>query len=221
MNIEKASVGFIVLTLSLLQGPSIPAQDQPRSNNASKAVMDRDLMEVTIPQLENFYRTHRYTVTQVVHWYLDRIHRYNGVYGALEKIDDKGALSTAAREDTETKAGGSTFVRGPMWGVPIVIKENTSVEGLVTTDGWKGYTIPGHELWAPRDATIVARLRAAGVVILGKTNMPDFAASDTNRSFSYGRTGNAYDVRFSPGGSSGGTVTAVTSKHGAARQRHR
>ena len=47
-------------------------------------------------------------------------------------------------------------------------------------------------------------------MILGKTNMPDFAASDTNRSTAYGRTGNAYDVRFSPGGSSGGTVTAVT-----------
>jgi Asp-tRNA(Asn)/Glu-tRNA(Gln) amidotransferase A subunit family amidase len=97
-----------------------------------------------------------------------------------------------------------------MWGVPIVIKENTSVRGLITSDGWKGYVIPGHELIAPRDATIVAKLRAAGAVILGKTNMPDFAASDTNRSTAYGRTGNAYDVRFSPGGSSGGTVTAVT-----------
>ena len=70
--------------------------------------------------------------------------------------------------------------------------------------------IPGHELVAPKDATIVAKLRAAGAVILGQTNMPDFAASDTNRSTAYGRTGNAYDVRFSPGGSSGGTVTAVT-----------
>jgi amidase len=81
---------------------------------------------------------------------------------------------------------------------------------LVTTDGWRGYTIAGHELVAPKDATIVARLRAAGAVIIGQTNMPDFAASDTNRSTAYGRTGNAYDVRFSPGGSSGGTVTAVT-----------
>jgi Asp-tRNA(Asn)/Glu-tRNA(Gln) amidotransferase A subunit family amidase len=70
--------------------------------------------------------------------------------------------------------------------------------------------IPGHEFVAPKDATIVAKLRAAGAVILGQTNMPDFAASDTNRSTAYGRTGNAYDVRFSPGGSSGGTVTAVT-----------
>src|ERR1700721_1974295 len=74
-----------------------------------------------------------------------------------------------------------------------------------------GYTIPGHELIAPKDAPIVARLRAAGAVLLGHTNMPDFAASDTNRSSSFGRTGNAYDVRFSPGGSSGGTVTSVTS----------
>ena len=98
-----------------------------------------------------------------------------------------------------------------LWGVPIVIKANTSIKGLITTDGWRGYIIPGHEFVAPRDATIVAKLRAAGAIIVGVTNMPDFAASDTNRSTAFGRTGNAYDVRFSPGGSSGGTVTAVTS----------
>lgn len=177
---------------------------------ATQSAIDRDLFEVTIPQLERFYREHRYTVSQVVNWYIARIRRYNGVYGALEKLDADGARSTAAREDSEAAAGGASFHRSPMWGVPIVIKENTSVANLITSDGWKGYVIPGHELVAPRDATIVARLRAAGAVILGKTNMPDFAASDTNRSSAYGRTGNAYDVRFSPGGSSGGTVTAVT-----------
>ena len=90
-------------------------------------------------------------------------------------------------------------------------KANTSIAGLITTDGWIGYMLPGHELVAPRDATIVAKLRAAGAVLVGVTNMPDFAASDTTRSTAFGRTGNAYDVRFSPGGSSGGTVTAVTS----------
>ena len=126
-------------------------------------------------------------------------------------MDGAGAQATAAREDAEAKAGGASFVRGPLWGVPIVIKANTSIKGLITTDGWKGYMIPGHELVAPKDATIIAKLRAAGAVILGQTNMPDFAASDTNRSTAYGRTGNAYDVRFSPGGSSGGTVTAITS----------
>jgi Asp-tRNA(Asn)/Glu-tRNA(Gln) amidotransferase A subunit family amidase len=178
--------------------------------SSSQAAIDRDLLEISIPQLEAMYRDHRYTVTQVVHWYLDRIRRYNGVYGALEKVDEAGALATAAQEDAEARAGGAGLARGPLWGVPIVIKENTSVRGLITSDGWKGYVLPGHEFVAPRDATIVARLRTAGAVILGKTNMPDFAASDTNRSTAYGRTGNAYDVRFSPGGSSGGTVTAVS-----------
>ena len=118
---------------------------------------------------------------------------------------DAEALAAAAREDREAAAA-----HGPLWGVPIVIKANTSIQGKVTTDGWEGFMMPGHELIAPRDATIVTRLRAAGAIILGHTNMPDFANSDTTRSSSFGRTGNAYDVRFSPGGSSGGTVTAVT-----------
>jgi Asp-tRNA(Asn)/Glu-tRNA(Gln) amidotransferase A subunit family amidase len=173
--------------------------------------MDRDLMEITIPQLEQLYASHKYTVTEVVHWYVARIQKYNGIYRAVQNLDMPGALATAAREDAEAKAGGAGFARGPMWGVPIVTKANTSIKGLITTDGWKGYTIPGHELIAPKDATIVRKLRAAGVVIIGQTNMPDFAASDTNRSTAFGRTGNAYDVRFSPGGSSGGTVTSITS----------
>lgn len=194
------------LGVALLIHASAVAQVRSATRSASATAMDRDLMEVTIPRLEAYYRAHRYTVTQVVHWYLDRIRRYNGVYGALEYVDEAGALAAAARLDADTRSTG----HGPMWGVPIVIKENTSVRGLVTSDGWKGYVLPGHELVAPRDATIVAKLRAAGAVILGKTNMPDFAGSDTNRSTAYGRTGNAYDVRFSPGGSSGGTVTAVT-----------
>jgi amidase len=162
-----------------------------------------DLLEVTIPQLQAMYRSHRYTVTQVVQWYLARIARYNGIYRAIQTVDAAGALATAASEDAGTP-------HGALWGVPIVLKANTSIKGKVTTDGWKGYMIPGHELIAPQDAPIVARLKAAGAVILGQTNMPDFAASDTNRSTAFGRTGNAYDVRFSPGGSSGGTVTAVT-----------
>ena len=186
------------------------AQDAGTAAPSVNRAMDADLIEATVPHLEEMYRARRYTVTQVVQWYLQRIGRYNGVYGALEKVDARGALATAAREDAEAAAGGAEFKPGPLWGVPMVIKENTSVQGLITSDGWKGYTLPGHELVAPKDATIVRKLRAAGVVILGKTNMPDFAASDTNRSTAFGRTGNAYDVRFSPGGSSGGTVTAVT-----------
>lgn len=178
------------------------------ARSPSAADMDRDLLEVTIPKLQQLYAQHKYTVTQVVEWYLARIERYNGVYRPIESVMKSEALAAAAREDADAAAGRAT--RGPLWGVPLVIKANTSIAGQVTTDGWDGYTIPGHELVAPRDATIVAKLRAAGAIVLGHTNMPDFANSDTNRSSSFGRTGNAYDVRFSPGGSSGGTVTAVT-----------
>jgi len=172
---------------------------------AHSAAIDQDLLEVTIPQLQRYYAEHRYTIVQVVDWHLDRIRRYNGIYRAIEQVFAEEARAVAAREDADT---GSTH--GALWGVPIVIKGNTSIEGKVTTDGWEGFTIAGHELVAPRDATVVAKLRAAGAIILGHSNMPDFANSDTNRSSSFGRTGNAYDVRFSPGGSSGGTVTAVT-----------
>jgi amidase len=170
----------------------------------SDVTAGEDLLEVTIPQLEAMYQAHRCTVTEVVRWYLARIGRYNGIYRAVQTVDAAGALAQAAREDSDRGP------HGPLWGVPIVLKANTSVKGLVTTDGWQGYKIPGHELVAPKDAVIVEKLRAAGAIILGQTNMPDFAASDTNRSTAFGRTGNAYDVRFSPGGSSGGTVTAVT-----------
>ncbi len=203
---------YLLLLLILLVEGRMNAQARPpsASNDAAQAAMNRDLLEVTIPQLEQMYRSHKYTVTEVVQWYLARIAKYNGIYRAVQTVDRGGVLATAAREDAEAAAGGSHYQRGPMWGVPIVTKANTSIKGLVTTDGWKGYMIPGHELIAPKDATIVAKLRAAGAVILGQTNMPDFAASDTNRSTAYGRTGNAYDVRFSPGGSSGGTVTSVT-----------
>ncbi len=196
---------FACLVPGAVGQPAAPAAQPPMG--ASLTGMDKDLFEVSVAQLESFYASHKYTVSQVVQWHLARIHRYNGIYKPIEQVLEKEALAAATKED----AADANAKRGPLWGVPIVIKANTSIAGQVTTDGWAGYTLPGHELFAPKDATVVARLRAAGAILIGHTNMPDFAASDTNRSSSFGRTGNAYDVRFSPGGSSGGTVTAVTS----------
>jgi amidase len=180
----------------------------PASAASTQIQMDKDLFEVTVPRLESYYAKHKYTVTQVVKWHLERIHRYDGIYRAVETVMESEALAAAAKEDAD--AASRTTARGLLWGVPIVIKANTSIAGQVTTNGWAGYTLPGHELVAPRDALIVTKLRAAGAIIIGHANMPDFANSDTNRSSSFGRTGNAYDVRFSPGGSSGGIVTAIT-----------
>ena len=194
-----AVAATLAVTLTGCTSPAVPV-----SANAA----DRDLLDVTVPKLEQLYTEKRYTVTQVVQWHLDRIDRYNGVYGAIETVLRESALAEAARLDAEA-AKGDGVARGPLWGVPVVIKANTSVKGQVTTAGWEGFTRAGHELIAPSDATIVAKFRAAGAIIVGLANMPDLANSDTNRSSSFGRTGNAYDVRFSPGGSSGGVVTAV------------
>ncbi|HEX3868565.1 MAG TPA: amidase [Gemmatimonadaceae bacterium] len=168
--------------------------------------MDRDLLEVTIAKLHALYAARTYTPSQVTRWYLDRIARYTKVYRPILHVDAGGALATAAALERSVKGGKA---KGPLWGVPIVIKSNTSVKGLITSAGWSGYLIPGYELVAPKDATVVAKLKAAGAIILGQTNMPDFAASDTNISSAFGRTGNAYNWRCSPGGSSGGTVTSV------------
>ena len=67
--------------------------------------MNHDLLEVTVPQLEQMYREHRYTVTQVVQWYMARIAKYNGIYRAVQNVDTAGALADAAREDAETIGG--------------------------------------------------------------------------------------------------------------------
>ena len=200
---------FLLLLVIALTVPAQNSHPQPSQGQPAPGQMDRDLIEVTVDRLHQLYRDHRYTVTQVVQWHLNRIARYNGIYRAVQTVNEKAALAEAETEDSQAKQPG--FKPGLLWGVPIVTKANTSIKGLVTTDGWRGYMIPGHELMAPRDATIVTKLRSAGAIIIGVTNMPDFAASDTNRSTAFGRTGNAYDVRFSPGGSSGGTVTSVTS----------
>lgn len=195
------------LALSAACQATAPAPAGPSPADA-RAAVDRDLLDVTVAGLHRLYDAKTYTVTQVVQWHLDRIDRYNGVYGAIETVFRDDALARAAALDAGA-VSGTAASRGALWGVPIVIKANTSIAGRITSAGWEGFRVAGHELVAPRDATIVAKFTAAGAVILGHTNMPDLANSDTNRSTAFGRTGNAYDVRFSPGGSSGGTVTAV------------
>src|SRR6202522_3805620 len=110
MNADKrprTPFWYLLLVLTLSATPAFAdAQD----------AMSRDLLEVNIPKLEAMYRDHKYTVTQVVQWYMARISKYNGIYRAVQNVDRAGALATAAREDAEAKAGGSTYQRGPLWG---------------------------------------------------------------------------------------------------------
>src|SRR5579863_2680359 len=104
-SLRHLSVFAGLLSLSL--AATSPAAPSP-------AQLDRDLLEVTIPQLQEFYRARKYTVTQVVQWHLARIHRYNGVYRAVETVMESAALATAAREDKEATAAS----HGLLWGVP-------------------------------------------------------------------------------------------------------
>jgi amidase len=202
-------VAGAVASTALLPAVTAAETHAAARTTALPASMDGDLLDVTIPRLHAFYDAGKYTATQVTRWHLDRIARYDRVYRAVSHVTADLALRAAAAQDAGARAGGKRFKRGALWGVPIVVKANASVKGLVTSTGWCGYLIPGLELVAPMDATIVAKLKAAGAIIVGQSNMPDFAASDTTISTAFGRTGNAYDARFSPGGSSGGTVTSV------------
>ena len=125
----------LLLTSALAIASMARAAPPPKT----RASMDRDLLEVTIPQLEHFYAQHKYTVTEVVQWHLARIYRYDGIYRAIETVMTPEALAVAAQEDAQAAQGH--VQRGPLWGIPVVIKANTSIAGQLTTDGWSGFTI--------------------------------------------------------------------------------
>jgi hypothetical protein len=89
-----------------------PAHELIAAAAVRDPAIDHDLVEVTIPQLEAMYASHKYTVTQVTQWYLDRIARYDSVYNAVLSVDRAGALATAAEEDAAAAQGGTAFARG-------------------------------------------------------------------------------------------------------------
>ena len=133
MRNPRAHLPVLLAAIALAVAPPSVAKAPAQK----PAEMEMDLLEVTVPQLQRLYAQHKYTVTEVVRWHLDRIRRYDGVYRAVETVFESEALAAAAREDAE--AAGNESARGPLWGVPVVIKANTSIAGTVTTDGWEGY----------------------------------------------------------------------------------
>jgi amidase len=136
----RAHPWYLLFLLTLLGRGWMGAQVTApfAGNDAGQDAMSRDLLEVTIPELEQMYSNHKYTVTGVVQWYLARIAKYNGIYRAVQTVDKAGALATAAAEDAEAAAGGNQYQRGPMWGVPIVTKANTSIKTGSPPMGGKG-----------------------------------------------------------------------------------
>jgi amidase len=167
-----------------------------------------DVSEVTVQAIQAAYAAGAYTAVDLTRTFLDRIGRYESHYNALISMNPD-ALATASALDAEYASSGP---RGPLHGVPVVIKDNLDYGGLVTTAGFEGFSraTGGIDMIPRDDATTVARLRAAGAIVLGKTNLPDFAGDGTRtRSSVAGITLNPYDTERAPGGSSGGTATAV------------
>jgi aspartyl-tRNA(Asn)/glutamyl-tRNA(Gln) amidotransferase subunit A len=140
------------------------------------------------------------SAVEVTQAHLDRIAAVDGRVHAFLHVDAEGALAQAKRVD----AGELT---GPLAGVPLALKDVMTMEGIPTTcgsrilEGWR----------PPYDATVTARLKAAGVVILGKTNMDEFAMGSSTEHSAYGPTRNPWDLDRIPGGSGGGSSAALAS----------
>ncbi len=180
----------------------------PARGDAAAQPQALDVVELTASELSEGYAAGAYTVVEVVQAFLARIERHEGLYNAFVSMNPD-ALAIAAALDEELRTTGP---RGPLHGVPVVVKDNLDYAGLVTTAGFDGFSAAtgGVDMVPGDDAVAVERLQGAGAVILGKTNMPDFAAHGTRtRSSVAGETLNPYALDRVPGGSSGGTATAV------------
>jgi Asp-tRNA(Asn)/Glu-tRNA(Gln) amidotransferase A subunit family amidase len=167
-----------------------------------------DVVELTVEDVQAGYASGRFTAVGLTRAFLERIARHENRYNAFISMNP-AALQIAAALDAEYATSGP---RSPLHGVPVVIKDNIDYGGLATTAGWEGFSsaLGGIDMVPDDDAAVVARLREAGAIILGKTNLPDFARDGTRtRSSVAGRTLNPYHAGRAPGGSSGGTATAV------------
>lgn len=164
--------------------------------------MPDDVSYLTIAALARGYRAGRVSPVEATRACLDRIAAHDRRLNAFMTVLDKAALAAARKAERELRSG---LDRGPLHGVPVALKDLIAMKGVPTTYG----SVPAFRETPDRDGMLVRRLREAGAVIIGKTNLLEFGYGYVNPIV--GQTNNPWDARRTSGGSSGGSAAAVAS----------
>ncbi len=166
---------------------------------------DTELVFAPIQEVARLYRKRQVSPVELTRLVLSRIAQLDPQLNSYITVTSDLALEQAKQAETELSGRKPHRDRGPLHGIPISLKDNIYTEGIRTTAGSRILSnfVPQH------DAAVVARLREAGVVILGKTNMHEFAYGVTSNNPHFGPVRNPWDRSRIPGGSSGGSAAAV------------
>ena len=143
------------------------------------------------------------TSVELTQAHLDRVAAVDGQVKAFLHVDTEGALAQAKNVDARRAKGEKL---SPIAGIPLALKDVLAQKGVPTTAGSK--ILQGWH--PPYDSTVVSKLKSAGVVIMGKTNMDEFAMGSSTENSGYGPTFNPWDLTRTPGGSSGGSAAAIS-----------
>ncbi|MCF6283062.1 MAG: Asp-tRNA(Asn)/Glu-tRNA(Gln) amidotransferase subunit GatA [Candidatus Polarisedimenticolaceae bacterium] len=162
------------------------------------------MFEKTITELSAALRAGEFSSVELTQAYLDRIKQFDGDLNSYITVDAEGALATAAEADKRIQAGET----GPLIGIPIAQKDIFCTDGVKTSCGSRMLD----NFIAPYDATVITRMKQAGMVMLGKTNMDEFAMGSSNETSWYGPVKNPWDLERVPGGSSGGSAASVAAR---------
>jgi amidase len=161
-----------------------------------------ELLDSTLQTIGEAIKSKRVKSTDVVRGFLDRVEKVNPQLNALVYSTAEQAMKLADRAD---KALQNQEAIGKLHGIPITIKDSLDTKDAITTWG----TLGRKDFRPGRDATVVARLRDQGAILMGKTNTPEFTLSFQTSNLVYGATNNPFDLSRTPGGSSGGAAALI------------
>lgn len=205
MNIKKTEMDRrTFMKTSLAIGTGLALSSSIDDMVFGKSPPEAELADLPLHQLSKMIQTGKITSKEILEVYLKRIEKLDGPNGinAYITVAKEKALKEAEELDALSK---QKKFKGPLHGLPIAIKDNLDTKDIRTTGGSKilAYWKP------PEDSNVVQKLKKAGAIILGKTNMHEFAFGITNNNPHYGPTRNPYDFSRIPGGSSGGSGAAT------------